>query len=89
MYSQKPKLQARRKLYRPGGLRTISLDVTPRCNMTCSRCYADTFANVKPVELDVLGKAMEEAYRLGVYHYVFQGGEPIEDAVRLEAILRW
>ncbi len=88
MYSEKPKLHKRQRLHKPGNLRTISLDVTPRCNMKCARCYAETFAHVKPIELDILQRAMDEAYEMGVYHYVLQGGEPIQDPGRLEAILR-
>lgn len=88
MYSQKPKLHKRQKAHKMGELRTISLDVTPLCNMKCACCYAETFARVKPVRLDILGKAMDEAYELGVYHYVFQGGEPICDPNRLESILK-
>jgi MoaA/NifB/PqqE/SkfB family radical SAM enzyme len=55
--------------------------------MECSHCYAETFRRVIPVEINVLQKALDEAYELGVFHYVLQGGEPIEDPERLEAIL--
>jgi len=56
--------------------------------MKCARCYAETFAHIKPIELNILQRAMDEAYEVGVYHYVLQGGEPIQDSDRLEAILR-
>ena len=88
MYSKKPKLHERQRLHRTGNLRSISLDVTPRCNMNCAHCYAETFAHVKPVELNILQVALDEAYEMGVFHYVLQGGEPITDPDRLEAILR-
>lgn len=88
MYAEKPKLHSRQKQYTPGTLRTIALDVTPRCNMTCNHCYAETFARVEPVSLAILQRAMDEFYDLGVSHYVFQGGEPIADPERLEAILK-
>jgi len=88
MYSKKPKLHKRQKLHKPGNLRTLSLDVTPWCNMECPHCYAVTFANVEPIALNILQEAMDEAYEMGVFHYVFQGGEPIVDSARLEAILR-
>lgn len=87
MYSEKPKLHARQKAHRNGNLRIIALDVTPICGMKCSHCYAETFAHTKAVELDVLKKALDEFYELGVSHYVLQGGEPIDDPKRLEAIL--
>lgn len=87
MYSEKPKLHERQRLYKPGNLRTIALDITPMCNMRCSHCYAKTFAKAKPIELDILKKALDEAYEMGVFHYVLQGGEPIVDSSRLEAII--
>lgn len=88
MYSEKSKLHKRQKLHKAGNLRTIALDVTPRCNMTCPHCYAETFRQVKPVELHVLQKVLDEAYELGVFHYVLQGGEAIQAPQRLEAIIR-
>lgn len=88
MYSEKPKLHARQKAHRPGTLRTIALDVTPRCNMKCAHCYAETFSRVEPVPLAILARALDEAYDLGVFHYVLQGGEPLTDPGRLEAILK-
>lgn len=88
MYKDKPKLHARQKAQRPGQLRTIALDVTPRCNMKCAHCYAETFVNVEPLDLQVLQGALDQFYALGVFHYVLQGGEPIADPDRLEAILR-
>jgi MoaA/NifB/PqqE/SkfB family radical SAM enzyme len=87
MYAEKPKLHQRQKTYIQGSLRTIALDVTPRCNLHCSHCYAETFAGVKPIALDILVKTLDELYDLGVLHYVLQGGEPIEDPDRLETII--
>jgi MoaA/NifB/PqqE/SkfB family radical SAM enzyme len=88
MYKDKPRLHSRQREHRAGDLRTLSLDVTSRCNMRCPHCYAATFAAAEPVELAILGRALDEAHELGVYHYVMQGGEPSEDAERLESILR-
>lgn len=88
MYSEKPLLHERQRRHRSGDLRTIALDVTPRCNMRCGHCYAETFVAVEPIEIDVLEKALDELYELGVFHYVLQGGEPIVHSTRLEPILR-
>lgn len=87
MYALKSKLHERQKKHKPGNLRTIALDVTPKCNMKCPHCYAETFVNVDPMDLSVLAKALDEAYALGVFHYVLQGGEPIMDPQRLQAII--
>ncbi|MSN25201.1 MAG: radical SAM protein [Geobacter sp.] len=88
MYALKPKLHERQRNHKPGDLRTVALDVTPRCNMKCPHCYAETFANTEPLDIEILRHAFDEFYELGVYHYVMQGGEPIAHPDRLEAILR-
>ncbi|MBF0567243.1 MAG: radical SAM protein [Nitrospirae bacterium] len=87
MYSEKPKLRKRQELHKPGSLRTIALDVTPRCNMSCPHCYAETFNRTSVVGLAELEKTQMELYDMGVYHYVLQGGEPILDPARLEHII--
>ncbi len=88
MYSEKPRLHIRQSNYVPGTLRTLAIDVTPKCNMKCSHCYADTFVNVKALEFKYVKRLLDEAYDMGVFHYVLQGGEPIEDLERLEFILK-
>lgn len=88
MYSEKTKLHERQAKYQPGNLRTIAIDVTAKCNMRCSHCYAETFVNAVPVDLNALEHTLDELYEMGVFHYVLQGGEAIEDSVRLEAILK-
>lgn len=87
MYALKTKLHAREKAYRPGNLRTIALDVTNKCNMHCRFCYAETFAQKEPVSLNVLKKALDEAYEMGVCHYILQGGEVFADYERLKSIM--
>ncbi|MFH0899280.1 MAG: radical SAM protein [Pseudomonadota bacterium] len=87
MYAEKPALHRRQRLHRAGELRTVSVDVTPQCNMSCNHCYAETFRRSTPVDMDVLVAALEEFHDLGVFHWVFQGGEPIVDLERLEAVL--
>lgn len=88
MYAEKHRLHERQRLHKAGSLRTIALDVTPRCNMKCSHCYAETFRRVKPIELSILRRSLDEAYELGVFHYILQGGEPIQDPSRLESVIR-
>ena len=87
MYSEKPKLHVRQKAHKQGNLRTIALDVTSKCNFNCSHCYAETFSNVDLVDIETLGRVLQEAYQMGVYHYILQGGEPLTDPNRLEAII--
>ena len=87
MYSAKPKLRQRQRKYKPGNLKTIAIDVTQKCNMNCSHCYAHTFIHADPIPLNILKKTMDEAYKIGVFHYVLAGGEPTEDPERLESII--
>lgn len=87
MYALKNKLHEREKVYKPGNLRSIALDVTGKCNMHCEFCYAETFAQKEPVALDILQKALEEAYEMGVCHYILQGGEVCADYDRLKKII--
>ncbi len=87
MYSEKPKLHEREKLYNKLEIKTISLDVTSRCNMKCPHCYAKTFENVEPIRLDILKKSLDELYEMGVFHYILQGGEAITDPERLKSII--
>lgn len=87
MYQEKNLLHKRQKEYESGQLRTIALDVTTRCNMNCPHCYAETFKNSTAIDINELKPALEEAYQLGVHHYVLQGGEAILDHERLENII--
>lgn len=87
MYAMKNKLHERERAHREGDLRTIALDVTGKCNMHCKFCYAETFAKKEPIALDILQKALDEAYDMGVCHYILQGGEVCADYERLKKII--
>lgn len=87
MYNLKPKLHEREKLWKPGNLRSIALDVTGKCNMKCKFCYAETFSKKKPISLEILKPVLKEAYELGVCHYILQGGEVCADFERLKSII--
>jgi MoaA/NifB/PqqE/SkfB family radical SAM enzyme len=88
MYSEKPLLHQRQNAYQPGQLRTVAVDVTPVCNMTCAHCYAETFRKSTPLDLDLMVRALHEFHDIGVFHWVFQGGEAILAVDRLETMLR-
>lgn len=87
MYSEKPKLHEREKNRKQPGLKSLVLDVTNKCNMKCSFCYAEPFAKTEPVDLVVLKKALDEAYDMGVSHICLMGGEVCADYERLKAII--
>lgn len=97
MYKDKIKLHKRQEEYKrilaitkdktKLPLKSVALDVTSLCNMSCPHCYADTFMNNKMIDLKLVKKALDEFYELGVFHYILQGGEAINDKKRLEFIL--
>lgn len=87
MYATKYELHEREAQHSEGQLRSIALDVTNLCNMSCKFCYADTFAKKEPVALDILKRALDEAYDMGVCHYILQGGEVCADFERLKAVI--
>lgn len=88
MYATKTKLHEREKNHIENTLKCIVFDVTSKCNMHCRFCYNETFANTEHVSLDILHRTFEEAYDLGVCHYVLQGGEVFADYDRLTAIIK-
>ncbi|NDV22108.1 radical SAM/SPASM domain-containing protein [Desulfovibrio sp. JC022] len=87
MFQDKYLLHERQAHNSPEKLRTIALDVTNRCNMSCSHCYASVFKHQPDVDLDFLRRFTQEAYELGVFHYVLQGGEAILEFDRLKSII--
>lgn len=87
MYSLKKKLHQRQKSHLAGNLRTLAIDITTKCNMSCHYCYAESFVNQPARELESFKVLLDEAYHMGVFHYVLQGGEPILERKRLESII--
>lgn len=87
MYSEKPLLHHRQNKHKPGNLRTVAIDITSRCNMTCDHCYAETFNKIEELDMPSWKKALDELYEMGVFHFVIQGGEPTVAKKRLESIL--
>lgn len=88
MFTQKAKLHQKEKNRRSSDLKTLVIDVTPKCNMSCRHCYASTFEGTEQIELSYLISTLQEAHELGVSHYVLMGGEPILDRTRVESILK-
>lgn len=87
MFQDKYLLHKRQAQNTPDRLRTIAMDVTNKCNMSCAHCYASVFKQLPAVDLDTLRKFTAEAYELGVFHYVLQGGEAILEFDRLQSII--
>ncbi|MBF0177182.1 MAG: radical SAM protein [Magnetococcales bacterium] len=88
MYALKPQLHERHRQHKRGTMRTMALDITSRCNMNCPKCYAETFRDVPEIDIDILAKTFDEAFAMGVFHYIIQGGEVLEARDRLESVLK-
>ncbi len=70
-------------------LRTVDLNITTKCNLRCLHCYASEYRKFDMLPLEYWKKAINECKELGAFHFIVQGGEPLFDLDRLEAILRF
>lgn len=64
----------------------ILMDPTSRCNMQCTGCWAKDYDRHSDLELSQLDRIITEGKPLGIYMYLFSGGEPLlraADIVRL------
>ena len=64
----------------------ILLDPTSACNLRCIGCWAAEYDNQLNITYDDLDYIIEEGKELGVYFFIFSGGEPLirkHDIIRL------
>lgn len=64
---------------------TILMDPTSGCNLKCIGCWASEYGNRLNLEYETLNSIVEQGKDLGIYVYLFSGGEPM---VAKEKILR-
>lgn len=65
---------------------TILLDPTSACNMHCTGCWAAEYGNRLNLSLETLDSIIRQGKELGIYFYIYTGGEPLvrkEDIIRL------
>lgn len=65
---------------------TILLDPTSGCNLQCTGCWAAGYGRSYNLEYEVLDRIIREAKDLGIYTFLFSGGEPLvrkADLIRL------
>ncbi len=55
----------------------ILMDPTSRCNMNCIGCWAKDYDRHADLELAELDRIVTEGKSLGIYMYLFSGGEPL------------
>ena len=65
---------------------TILMDPTSACNLHCTGCWAAEYGNKLNLTYDELDSIVKQGKELGVYVYLFSGGEPLvrkADLIRL------
>lgn len=54
----------------------ILIDPTSACNLSCTGCWAGQY-ETKNLSLEALDRVITEGKDLGIYMYIFSGGEPL------------
>lgn len=55
----------------------ILLDPTSACNLHCTGCWAAEYGNRLNLSFDEIDNIIEQGKELGVYIYIYTGGEPL------------
>lgn len=64
----------------------ILLDPTSACNLHCTGCWAAEYGNKLNLTFDEIDDIIRQGKELGVYMYIYTGGEPLvrkEDLIKL------
>lgn len=64
----------------------ILMDPTSACNLHCIGCWAAEYGNKLNMDFDKLDDIVRQGKELGVYFFIFSGGEPLvrkKDIIRL------
>lgn len=56
---------------------TILLDPTSACNLHCTGCWAAEYGNKLNLSVDEIDSIIQQGKQLGVYMYIYTGGEPL------------
>ena len=62
------------------------LDITSACNLKCIGCWAAEYGNKLNLTFETLCNIIDQGRKLGIYMYIFTGGEPLvrkADVVKL------
>ncbi|MHC1750080.1 MAG: radical SAM protein [Cellulosilyticaceae bacterium] len=55
----------------------ILMDPTSACNLHCTGCWASEYGDKLSLDFETLDKIITEGKELGVYMYIYSGGEPL------------
>jgi len=65
---------------------TILMDPTAACNLRCVGCWAAEYQKSASMDFELLDRIIREGKALGIYLYIYSGGEPLvrkDDLIRL------
>ena len=66
-----------REKYQRNIPRAILMDPTSACNLHCTGCWAAEYGNKLNLSLDELDDIIRQGTDMGVYFYIYTGGEPL------------
>ena len=72
-----PKQEEMREKYGCNIPWAILLDPTSACNLHCTGCWAAEYGNKLNLTLDEIDSIIRQGKELGVYMYIYTGGEPL------------
>lgn len=55
----------------------VLMDPTSSCNLKCTGCWAAEYDKTTAMDFELLDRIMIEGKELGIYMYIFSGGEPL------------
>lgn len=65
---------------------TMLIDPTTACNLKCTGCWAAEYGHSLNLSFEELDDIIEQGKKLGIYFYIFTGGEPLvrkKDIIKL------
>ena len=81
-----PKQEENRKKYNCNIPWAILLDPTSACNLHCTGCWAAEYGNKLNLTFEEIDSIIQQGKELGVYMYIYTGGEPLvrkKDLIRI------
>ena len=72
-----PKQEENRKKYGCNIPWAILLDPTSACNLHCTGCWAAEYGNKLNLTFDEIDSIITQGKELGIYMYIYTGGEPL------------
>ena len=55
----------------------ILIDPTSACNLKCTGCWASEYEKTDSLSYETLDRVIREGKEIGIYMYIFSGGEPL------------